>query len=123
MLLAIKIVLIKLKIGKKKLAQYRTLKLKVSVRRKGTTLNVNHRFIYIFFPGAIKCKQLKEARIKAVRTEPFDKKGSWQREKKSRRTLLRNSFQKNVREGDITPAISTSQQQEVPLQANFIDEN
>ena len=30
------------------------------------------------FPGPIKCKQLREACIKAVRREPFDKKGSWQ---------------------------------------------
>ena len=30
------------------------------------------------FPGSIKCKQLREAWIKAVRREPFHKKGSWQ---------------------------------------------
>ena len=30
------------------------------------------------FPGTIKYKQLREAWIKAVRREPFDKKGSWQ---------------------------------------------
>ena len=29
------------------------------------------------FPGPIKCKQLREAWIKALRQEPFDKKGSW----------------------------------------------
>ena len=28
------------------------------------------------FPGPIKCKQLREAWIKPVRREPFDKKGS-----------------------------------------------
>ena len=30
------------------------------------------------FLGPIKCKQLREAWMKAVRQEPFDKKGSWQ---------------------------------------------
>ena len=33
------------------------------------------------------------------------------------------SHWKKVREGDITPATSTSQEEEVPLQPNFIDEN
>ena len=142
---------------KKKLAENTTLKLKVTARRKGTALNVNHRFIYILtFPGTIKCKQLRKAWIKAVRREPFDKKGSWQpapsdrvcsihfvdglatdensiptlflgyesKEKKSRRrTLFRKPLEKNVREGDITPTTSTSQEQEVSLQANFIYEN
>ena len=32
-------------------------------------------------------------------------------------------MEKNVRGGDITPATSTSQEEEVPLQENFIDEN
>ena len=37
----------KIKKLKKKLAQNRTFKLKVTARREGTALNVNHRFIYI----------------------------------------------------------------------------
>ena len=45
------------------------------------------------------------------------------KEKKSRKTLFRKPLEKNVREGDITPAASTSQEEEVPLQTNFIDEN
>ena len=32
-------------------------------------------------------------------------------------------LEKKVTEGDITLATSTSQKEEVPLQANFIDEN
>ena len=44
------------------------------------------------------------------------------KEKKSRRTLFRKPLEENVRDGDITPATSTSQEEEVPLQANFIDE-
>ena len=43
--------------------------------------------------------------------------------KKSRRTLFIKPLDKNVREGDFTPANSTSQEDEVLLQANFIDEN
>ena len=70
---SVQIVLMKLINGKKKLAQNTILKLKVTARRKGTVLNINHRFIYML-PGPIKCKQLREAWIKAVRQEPFDKK-------------------------------------------------
>ena len=44
------------------------------------------------------------------------------KEKKSRRTLFRKPLEENVRDGDITPATSTSHEEEVPLQANFIDE-
>ena len=58
--------------GKKKLAQNTTLKLKVTARREETVLNINHHLHA--FPGPIKCKQLREAWIKAVRQEPFDKK-------------------------------------------------
>ena len=88
-----------------------------------------------------------------MRREPFDKKGSWQpapsdpvcsfhfvdglatdenpiptlflgyesKEKKSRRTLFRKPLEKKVSESGITHA--TSQEEEVPLLANFIDEN
>ena len=45
------------------------------------------------------------------------------KEKKSRRTLFRQPLEKQVRKGDVTPAISSSQEEEVPLQANFIDDN
>ena len=93
-------------------------------------------------PDPIKYKQLREAWIKAVRQEPFDKKGFWQptpsdrvcsihfvdglatyenpipipflgyesEVKKSRRTLLIKPMNKNGREGDFTPANSTSQE-------------
>ena len=43
------------------------------------------------------------------------------KEKNSRRTLFRKSLKKNAREGDITPVTSTSQEEEVPLQANYYD--
>ena len=42
---------------------------------------------------------------------------------KSRRTLFRKPLEKQVRKGDITPAISSSQEEEVPQQANFTDDN
>ena len=45
------------------------------------------------------------------------------KEKKSRSTLLRKPLEKNVSEGNITSAASTSQEEEVPLQTNFVDEN
>ena len=45
------------------------------------------------------------------------------KEKKSRRTLFRKPLEKKVREGDITPATSTSLEEEVPLKANFLAEN
>ena len=128
------------------------MKLKGSCKKKGDCLECKPPFYEHTFPGPIKCKQLREAWIKAVRREPFHKKGSWQpapndqvcsihfvdglvtdensiptlfhgyesKEKKSRRTLFRKSFEKKVREIDIT---STSQEEEGPPQANFIDEN
>ena len=43
--------------------------------------------------------------------------------KVKRRTLFRNPLEKDVREGDITPTTSTSQEEGVSLQANFIYEN
>ena len=43
--------------------------------------------------------------------------------KKSTRTLFRKPLEKKVTEGDITLATSASQKEEVPRQANFIDEN
>ena len=49
--------------------------------------------------------------------------GYGSKEKKSRRALFRKLLGKNVREGDITPVTSTSQEEEVSLQASFIDEN
>ena len=44
------------------------------------------------------------------------------KEKKSRKTF-RKPLEKNVREGDITPAASNSREEKVSLQANFRDEN
>ena len=69
-LLAFRIVLIKSINGKKKLAENTALKLKVTAKRKGTALNLNHRLI----DSPMKSKQLREAWIKAVRREPLDKK-------------------------------------------------
>ena len=49
-----------------------------SYKKKGDCLECKPPFHLHTFPGPIKCKQLREAWIKAVRREPFDKKGSWQ---------------------------------------------
>ena len=116
-------------------------------QKKGDCLECKPPLHLHTFPGPIKCKQLREAWIKAVRREPFNKKGTWQptpsdrvcsihlvdrlandenslsalllgyesQEKKSRRTFFRKSLKKNVREVDIKPATSTSQEEEVPL--------
>ena len=49
------------------------------------------------------------------------------KEKNSRRTLFRKTrgkvkiMKKSSREGDITPATSTSEEEEVPLPANYYD--
>ena len=79
--MAVQIVLIKLINEKKETCTEHNLEaeqLKVTARRKGTALNVNHRFTYIpTFSGPIKCKQLRKAWLKAVRGESFDKKGYW----------------------------------------------
>ena len=124
-------------------------------KKKGDYLECKPPFHLHNFPGPIKCKQLREAWIKAVKWEPFDKKGSWQpdasdricsihfvnvlatdgnlrpilflgyesKEKKWWRTLFGKPLEKKWGKGDITPVTSTSQEEEVPLQANFIDEN
>ena len=47
-------------------------------KKKGDYLECKPPFHLHNFPGPIKCKQLREAWIKAVKREPFDKKGSWQ---------------------------------------------
>ena len=50
---------------------------------------------------------------------------SWlwkQKRKKSRRKLFRKSLGKKLKEGDIIPATSISQEENIPLQASFIDE-
>ena len=44
--------------------------------KKGYCLKYKPPFYLHTFPGPIKCKQLREAWIKAVRREPFDKEGS-----------------------------------------------
>ena len=77
MLLTVQVVLTKLTNGQKKFVLNTPLKLKVTARRKVTALNINLCFIYILFLAPIKCKQLREAWMKAVRREPFYKKGSW----------------------------------------------
>ena len=45
------------------------------------------------------------------------------KEKKWWRTLFGKPLEKKWGKGDITSVTSTSQEEEVPLQANFIDEN
>ena len=44
------------------------------------------------------------------------------KKKKSRRKLFRKSLEKKLKEGDIIPATSISQEENIPLQASFIDE-
>ena len=64
----------KIKKLKKKLAQNRTLKLKVTARREGDCLECKPSFHLHTCPGPIKCKQLRKAWIKAVRREPTSSK-------------------------------------------------
>ena len=47
-------------------------------KKKVDCLESKPPFILHFFPGAIKYKEPREAWIKALRQEPFDKKGHWQ---------------------------------------------
>ena len=47
-------------------------------KKKGDCLECKPPFHLHTFPGPIKCKHLREAWIKAVRRDPFDKKGFWQ---------------------------------------------
>ena len=47
-------------------------------KKKGDCLECKPRFHLHTFPGCIKCKQLREAWVRSVRREQFDKKGSWQ---------------------------------------------
>ena len=49
-------------------------------------------------------------------------RGYESKDKKSR-TLFRKPLDKKVREGDITPVPWTSREEEVTLQANFLDQN
>ena len=51
---------------------------KINCKKKGDYSECKPRFYLHTFPGPIKCKQVREAWIKAVRREPFDKIGSWQ---------------------------------------------
>ena len=44
------------------------------------------------------------------------------KKKKSRRKLFRKSLEKKLKEGDIIPATSISQEENIPLRASFIDE-
>ena len=57
-------------------------------KKKGDCLECTPPFHLHSFPGPIKFKQLREARIKVVRTEPFSKKRSWQREKKIKKNII-----------------------------------
>ena len=45
------------------------------------------------------------------------------KDKNQEEQYLESHLEKKGRESEITPATSTSQEEEVPLQANFIDEN
>ena len=79
MLLPVQIVLTKLTNRKKKLGQNITFKLKITnCKKKGDCNECKSPFHLHTFPGPIKCKQLRDSWIKAVRQKPFDKKGSWQ---------------------------------------------
>ena len=47
-------------------------------KKKGDYVECKPPFHLHIFPGPINCKKLREACTKAVRSEPFHKKGSWQ---------------------------------------------
>ena len=47
-------------------------------QKEGDCLECKPPFHLHPFPGPFKCKQLREAWIKAARREPFNKKGYWQ---------------------------------------------
>ena len=63
---------------KKKTCREHNLEAEGNCKKKGDCLECKPPFHLYTFPGTIKCKQLRKAWIKAVRREPFDKKGSWQ---------------------------------------------
>ena len=75
MLLAVQIVFIKLRNEKKKICSEQNLEAEGNCKKKGDCLVCKPPFYLHTFPGPIKCKQLREAWIKVVRRESFDKKG------------------------------------------------
>ena len=70
--------LVKLLNGKEGTCTEHNLETKGNCKKKGDYLECKPPFHLHTFPGPIKCKQLREAWVKAVRQEPFDKKRSWQ---------------------------------------------
>ena len=76
--MAFQIVLIKLLDGKEGTCTEHNLETKGNCKKKGDYLEYKRPFHLHIFPGHIKCKQLREAWVKAMRQEPFDKKRSWQ---------------------------------------------
>ena len=73
MLLAVQVTLIKLTNGKKTCTEP-NLESKGNCKKKVDCLESKPPFILHTFPGAIKYKEPREAWIKALRQEPFDKK-------------------------------------------------
>lgn len=75
MLLAFQVTFIKLINGKKTCTEHNP---EAKGKKKVDCLESKPPFILHTFPGAIKYKEPREAWIKALRQEPFDKKGHWQ---------------------------------------------
>ena len=67
MLLAVQIVFIKLRNEKKKTCSEQNLEAEGNCKKKGDGLECKPPFYLHTFPGPIKCKQLREALINAVR--------------------------------------------------------
>ena len=63
---------------KKETCTERKLEAEGNCKKKGGYVECKPPFPLHIFPGPIKCKKLREAYTKAVRSEPFHKKGSWQ---------------------------------------------
>ena len=63
---------------KKETSTERNLEDEGNCKKKGDCLECKLPFHLHTFLCPTKCKQLKEVWIKAVRREPFSKKGSWQ---------------------------------------------
>ena len=84
MLLAAQIVLIKLTNGKNETCTEHNPDAEGNCKKKQDCLKCKPSFHLHSFPGSIKCKKPREALIKAVKREPFDKKGPWQPAAKDR---------------------------------------
>ena len=63
---------------KKETCTEHNLEVKGNCKKKENCLECKPPFHLPTFSVFIECKQLREAWIKAMRREPFDKKGSWQ---------------------------------------------